>query len=447
MTREQRTALARIISDMIKADNIIEESEIKDMKRLMCNYSITHQEMSDARKIRFSDAVNTLKELPPKERQTFFDQIYSIALSDNVCVPREALLLIALQYCLIENDRKTDGDIPLPRPYLISCPTGEASFNDQYMVYLESSYDEQRNEELKQHFRLLVTITRLCGFNFIYIPKMVEEFRGMNEQYVKDVISYMAPNLEDAFIQQVYDRLCDMTTIDFFRNVLYERLQVKALHNTPPAILINIGTSVVPYCSVGGAIQYYTEFLCIPISSSILTLVDDILGFYQSKVSIRQSITINDSKGQFKYFGFYKALFDFLVAPPPVAPDLVFLGQDMKTCRYQVAFKYEDEKEKKICLTPQQYDIYFQVAIRSYRSRIKGLPISYHRNIKPSIAKIRGAISNDIPDLTYSDQYKPERDGNAYVLRLDKSKVFVRVYSTNCGCKYEDIPIVKYEKK
>ena len=447
MTKEQRTAMARIISDMIKADNIIEETEIRDMKKLMSEYAITHQEMSDARKIRFSDAVNTLKELPIRERRAFFDHIYSIALSDNICVPREVLLLIALQYCLIEDSHKTDGTTPAPKPYLISCPTGEASFNDQYMVYLESSYDEERNEELKQHFRLLVTITRLCGFNFIYIPKMVEEFRGMNEQYVKDVISYMAPNLEDSFIQQVYDRLCDMTTVDFFRNVLYERLQVRALHNTPPSLLINIGTSVVPYCSVGGSIQYYTEFLCIPISSNILTLVDDILVFYQSKVSIRQSITINDSKGQFKYFGFYKALFDFLVAPPPVAPNLVFLGQDMKTNRCQIAFKFDDGHEKKICLTPQQYDIYFQVAYRTYRTRLKGLSISYCNNIKPSIAKIKGIISGEIPDLTYSDQYKPERDGNVYILRLDKSKIFVRVRTSNCGCDHEDIPIMKYDKK
>jgi len=63
MTKEQRTAMARIISDMIKADNIIEESEIKDMKRLMAEYAITHREMSDARKIRFADAVNTLNGL------------------------------------------------------------------------------------------------------------------------------------------------------------------------------------------------------------------------------------------------------------------------------------------------------------------------------------------------------------------------------------------------
>lgn len=176
MTKEQRTAIARIISDMIKADNIIEESEIRDMKQLMSEYSIAHQEMIDARMICFSDAVNTLKELSIKERKTFFDCIYSIALSDNICVPREALLLIVLQYCLIESNRKADDGMYLSKPYLISYPTGEASFNNRYMVYLESFYDEERNEELKQHFRLLVTITRLCGFNFIYIPKMVEEF-------------------------------------------------------------------------------------------------------------------------------------------------------------------------------------------------------------------------------------------------------------------------------
>lgn len=447
MTREVRTAMARIISDMIKADNIIEESEIKDMKRLMSEYSITHQEMSDARKIRFTDAVNTLKDMTLKDRKEFFDRLYSVALSDNICVPREALLLIALQYCLIDIERRSEDGKLLPKPYLISCPTGEASFNDQYMVYLESSYDEERNIELMQHFRLLVTITRLCGFNFIYIPKMVEEFRGMNEQYVKDVISYMAPNLEEDYIQQVYDRLCDMTTVDFFRNVLYERLQVRALHNTPPSLLINIGTSVVPYCTAGGSVQYYTEFLCVPISSSILTLVDDILGFYQSKVSIRQSITINDSKGQFKYFGFYKALFDFLVAPPPIAPDLIFLGQDMKTGRYQVAFKFDEGNEKKLCLTPREYETYYQVALRSYKGQTKGLSISCDKNIKPTIAHIKGKISDEIPDLTYSDQYKPERDGNVYILRLDKSKVFVRVLTHHCGCEYDEIPIVKYDKK
>ena len=40
MTKEHRTAKARIISDMIKTDNIIDESEINDMKKLMSEYAI-----------------------------------------------------------------------------------------------------------------------------------------------------------------------------------------------------------------------------------------------------------------------------------------------------------------------------------------------------------------------------------------------------------------------
>ena len=78
MTHEQQIAMARIISDMIKADNIIEESEIKDMKKLMSDYAITHQEMSAARRIRFTDAVNTLKELPEKDRQVSMTNIWFI---------------------------------------------------------------------------------------------------------------------------------------------------------------------------------------------------------------------------------------------------------------------------------------------------------------------------------------------------------------------------------
>ena len=104
MTKELRIAIARIISDMIKADNIIEESEIEAMKRLMAEYGINHQEMSDARNIRFSEAVNTLKEMSRKDRKMFVDHVYGIAVSDNACVPREALLLIA---CNTVSDRKS----------------------------------------------------------------------------------------------------------------------------------------------------------------------------------------------------------------------------------------------------------------------------------------------------------------------------------------------------
>lgn len=430
MTREQRIAISRIISDMIKADNIIEETEILDMKRLMVDYSLSHQDMEAARNIKFSDAVPVLRELSQNDRKELMKKIYGIAQSDNVCVPREALLLIALRYCLLDDNKKDTEGRPLPKPYLVSCATGEATLNDQYMVYIESSYDKEINEQLERNFRLLVTLSRLSGFNFIYIPKMVSEFQNMRKEYVLDVISYMAPNLDQRFINSVYDRLCKMTTVEFFRNVLYERLQVQTPHNITPSLLINIGTSVVPYCSAAGPVQYYTEFLCIPITTDILTLVEGLLGYYQSRVSVRQTISYGGS-GQFKYFGFYKALFDFLIAPPPVAPNLVFLGQNIKNGKYQIAFQFDGGYEKIIDLTPKEYDTYYAIAKKSYDKK-PGLSIGVDKGIKSVISHIKSKITNGVPDLTFSDQYKPERCGNVYIIRLDRNKVFVRHRNHNC---------------
>ena len=141
-----------------------------------------------------------------------------------------------------------------------------------------------------------------------------------------------------------------------------------------------------------------------------------------------------------KYFGFYKALFDFLIAPPPVAPNLVFLGQNMKTGRYQVAFQFDDGFEKRIDLTPKEYETYLAVAHKSYGKK-KGLPIGTDRGIKSVISHIKSKITNGIPDLTFADQYKPERSGNGYIIRLDHKKVFIRQSCLSGEIQHKDIPI------
>lgn len=437
MTKEQRIAIARIICDMIKADNIIEEKEITDMKLLLSKYNITQQDMSDARFIRFSEAVTILQEIPRRERKMIFDHIYKIALSDNVCVPKEVMLLMALQYCLVDNDQERGN-----KPYLISCQTGEATLSDQYMVYLESVYHSERNEEIKQNFKLLQLQARLSGFNFVYIPKLVEEFKEMDPQYVNDVISYMAPQLNSQVIADVYDRLCQITTTEFFHNVLYEKLQVRTIFNAKPSLLINIGSSIVPYCTADGTVQYYTEFLCIPIVGSVVSLVEDIIDFYQNKVSVK-TITLVDNKGQFKYFGFYKALFDFLIAPPPIAPDLIFLGEDIHDGKHYIAFRFSDHNERKVRLMPQYYNLLYQVAYKSYCIGGRGLPVA--RVASPTMSHLRSTLAEELRDISFIDQYKPEKQGNAYFLRLDSSKVFVRKYHDYNHRDYDDISITEWQ--
>ena len=46
MTKEQKIAIAKVIREMIKADSLIDESEIIDMQNLLELYSITGEHIS-----------------------------------------------------------------------------------------------------------------------------------------------------------------------------------------------------------------------------------------------------------------------------------------------------------------------------------------------------------------------------------------------------------------
>ena len=56
-TTKERIAIARIVSDMIKADNIIEESEIEMLNKLKKDYNLDSRTLSEARHIRFSTLI------------------------------------------------------------------------------------------------------------------------------------------------------------------------------------------------------------------------------------------------------------------------------------------------------------------------------------------------------------------------------------------------------
>ena len=80
---------------------------------------------------------------------------------------------------------------------------------------------------------------------------------------------------------------------------------------------------------------------------------------------------------------------------------------------------------------------------KSYEKR-PGLPVGTDRGLQSVISHIKSKITNGVPDLTYSDQYKPERCGNAYIIRLDRKKVLVRKLNLEKDGEPYDIPITDF---
>lgn len=444
-TTKERIAIARIVSDMIKADNIIEESEIEMLNKLKGKYNLDNHIMSEARHIMFSTAVDDLDDLNDEEKIELFSSIQSMALADGVCVPREAMLLLALRYSLgVECDLGNSKMYKINRAKrmrLISCPTGEASITSQYVIYIEGKYYEEVNANIKDKFEVNVLNLRQWGFDFIYIPSLIDEFRSMNVDYVKDVIRYMAPELSDETINVVYDRLLKMDTVTFCNYVLAEKLHVEAVKNAKPTLFINIGTSIVPYCSVSGPVECYTEFLCISIEEDITNQVKDFVRAYSKLVSFYAApnpTIVSDSPNRFKYFGFYKAMFDFLVKAEPKESDIVIHP-------WNNLFEFPHVPIEDLKLMPQEAALYKLILECTYNHPLQGLPTTYTKFQKEieqmyctiyhkkdavfpeALAPIRSKIENKmrkhLEGLANLEDYIPKMKDGKYVIAARPERI------------------------
>ena len=441
-TIQQKTAIARIVSDLIKADNIIEVSEINKLKDFESFYYKSKDILGESRKIKFSDAVSALDSLYDQEKIELFKKLLDMAKIDGLCAPREALLLLAIQYAFgIEYDKTNTNtkEYKINRKKqnrVFSCPTGDMSVSSQYIVYIEGKYNQVINDTIKENLELQVLRLRQCGFDFIYIPSLIEEFEKMDNKYVKDVLSYMAPDLSEKQIDAMYERLLSMNTVSFCNYVLADKLKASEIRNTEPSLLINIGTSFVPYCSPNGQVECYTEFLCIPLKEEISVQIYEFMSAYSKLVSfnpIPMPLYLRNDSNRFKYFGFYKALFDFLLRVDPKESDIV-----IRSGYNNLYFPQGGSQLIELSLTPQQATIYKLILICTCHPKLKGLPSRYTEDnncyrdwVKKTYQQIYNGANEELPERLAPIIVKIKIRINEQLRDLSNREDFIPVYEEN----------------
>ena len=308
MSPNEKNAAARVISDIIKADSIIEKSEMEKLGALRKKFDIRPEHLQRGQGMTFSEALTVLRGMDKRSVGRFIKDLYDLSISDGSCCPKEAQLISAIKYCF-EKDLCDHSDV-------FSCNTKDFNItSDQYVVYVESKKDPKTNKEIRSNLARIVNALKVIGFDFIYIPKLVDEFKAMSEEYVKDVIHYMAPQLNrDTTVQEIYKRMCSLTTYEFCQKVLCEENKVDIIKDTEPALLVSVGNSIVPYVDAVGICHSYMEFLKIRIKDSVVDEIRQFCDIFQGLVDERVIVTPKSRIDNFKYFGFYKALLDFLVS-------------------------------------------------------------------------------------------------------------------------------------
>ena len=300
ITHLHRVAIARILSDLIKSDKIIEQSEIQLYNQLQQTFGITQKDRIDAQYITLSRAIMDVRNLDDHDKEELRYALSRTANADNQCVSKEALILLALKYVLEDDDEKYE---------VLSCPTNGSYIDDKFMAFIDSC---DLPDDDKDDLETIIDKLKLWNIEFVYIPQIAEKLKSFDPIYVKSIIQYMNPRFSDGDVEDLYNRLISITTANFTTQLLSGEMKMPTLKEAEPSLLINYATSAMPYCLQDSKGQTYTEFLRIRLDDSKLEEVKKFICDYDRIITLRECVRANIADDNFRYYGFYKVLFDFL---------------------------------------------------------------------------------------------------------------------------------------
>ena len=469
MRHHQKIAIARLISDLIKSDDVICKEEIALYNNIVCSFEISQDELHEAQFISQAEAVGYIRHMPFAEQKKIFSLLKKAAYSDNSCVAREALLLLTLSLTLSDTVNKY---------HLLSSLVKGGRHQEKYVMYIESDYMPAINQEIEEQYDTIANLLHLWKFEFIYIPKLTQSFCDMDRSYLCDIIRYMNPRLSGEMIQNLYDRLTTFTTENFTQEYLANASHHAHFYEIEPSLLINVGTSNIPAAAATREDTYFMNLLTIRLDDEpncVLNEVRRFLDQYESLITEPEYQLPKRGKGLFRYHGFYKQLFDFLARQhtngeentilidfvsrriwmrgreiPMSATHLatyVFLLHQSLCTHYGGLIKAGQHyplSEKDVERLGRTYyaicDLFRDFPISGTRSYLEDVP-----NIRGYIARLRTAIEHvmDGDDLDY---YYPKDSSDKSMYRVAINPSCVRIKHSAGECLFTDYPFWKVLK-
>lgn len=327
MKKNERIAVSRILVDLIMADTVIDAGEMEIYPKLKNLYGISIADEVAANTMTLGEAVSVMESADPEVRTTLMQNFADVTVSDGFCARSEALLMIALQLCLNSNSDESAE--------VISVESYRNSMEDNQVLYVESQYDEDLNNEIKQNYRQINRDLKLSGFDFVYIPYVASHYKKTPPEMLRRIVSFLSPNLEEKRLNEILSYVSDITTCEFCKEQIGER--ISALKDCNPSLLFKIGKSYV-------GDRLFENFLRVEISEGILRFlpgfIDDFTSMLSSDIVVVPKV--EEGKGQFLYSGFYKQIFDIYLNRHEIRSTVVIDTQKAEISFPEINAKLDD---------------------------------------------------------------------------------------------------------
>jgi len=441
MNRIEKISVARVVSDLIKADSVIDSREMQLFSVVKSSKGLNKDCLCDARFITFADAVNNLSCLEVEDREDLMYLFKKITLADGMCNKDEALLMIALMYCLEGENEASMVHVQVPQQGL--------QLKNSQVIYVESSFDAGINEVISDNHHQIENAMRLAGFDFAYIPQIAKTYRETPSELFHDVLTFLTPNLNPKELEKIHNQISSMTTIQFCKEQLNGKLHLPGMTDTYPALLVKVGETVSEN-------SIFANFLKVDIEGDVLEEIKHFIYKFTSMMNAEYSIiknVYNDSE-RFIYSGVYKQIMDLCLMKEntkstilidPMTQRIRFpeINEELKVTRSEKALyililaesitgglnlnrpttasqmKKHDERMAK--LMKKYGEIY-----RCFGGDSNDVPNILDYTIRnPKISKINKCITKLEKKLSFPDEYRILRDNNGlYKIAADSSLIY-----------------------
>lgn len=355
LNREDKIAFARIITDLIEADFVVEADEMQFFENIISKegFSISDAMLVEAKKMDFAKALSILKALDENSRRMVVDTLKQLSMSDGVCVPLEAILIFAVEQVLM-NDATVH-----------SIPHSGINIDNLKVIYIENE-ETLIGKQIETKLSSIVSELKLVGFDFVYIPRLIKDFGRMEHDYLKKVVKYMIPSISEERVTAICENLRGLTTSRFCRDLLYKKLGMNLI-DCKPSLLIKINDSDIVDRYESEAIERtrYSNFLQLELKGDVIDKIHSIIETYHSMISCSITVESKPRTPKFIYTGFHRSLFDLIAFGRELKEfRLVFKVSEHKA---NVYFESIDSDKEQVCLklNPQEAALYYMIVQKS----------------------------------------------------------------------------------
>ena len=309
----QKTALAKVLSDLVQCDGIVNQGEIDFLQQVYTAFNITSASRKKATSLTLADAVRELKSLGGAEKIAILRIFQQLSLSDNSLDTNESLLITALLLSIDIDLPETQGI----KAHFVSIPN--LNFDTRNAVlYVEAEYDKAINASIMRDHEAICQLLRTSQREFFYLPKVIQELQDKRNTF-RNMLNYIEPTLAEEQLDLINRDLSLLDSVDLSKEIFLNYLNTSGINIERPSFFFKIGNLRA---------GHYQDFLILEIYDDplntlrrIIELNDNIGNLNPHGLSPKEEGFLkklklssrNAQKDELSYTGFHKIIIDILL--------------------------------------------------------------------------------------------------------------------------------------